>query len=143
MLPESTRCSFPGCGEFGGHDHHITYDPECKKPLCELHHKEITHLNGIQSRKYGYTKLTNKFRWWIWYQWTEGKLRSRRTKKAREWTDGWGQPTIVMQSVPDLVLATTPASPKQKRKKAKPKKRIQKKAALKRLKPPRKRKSKR
>jgi hypothetical protein len=95
MLPEPTRCSFTGCTEFGGHQHHITYDPEWKEPLCESHHKEITHLNAIQSRKYHYIKLSNRFRRWIWFQWIEGKLKPRRTRKAQEWTDDWNRNHII------------------------------------------------
>jgi len=99
MLPQA-HCCYPGCIEFGGHQHHVTYDPECKKPLCDKHHREITHLNGIQSRKYNYAKLTNKFRWWIWYQWLEGKLKPRRTRKAQEWTNEWDlKATVVPLSV--------------------------------------------
>src|SRR5262249_37462839 len=90
----------------------------------EKHHKEITHLNGIQSRKYNYTKLSNRFRWWIWFQWIEGKLKVRNTKKAQEWTDGWGrQPTVL--PIPEPVLINTSEQKKpRKRKKVAPKKKV-------------------
>ena len=93
MLPELPRCVFPGCGEWGDHRHHITYDPKVIKDLCFRHHEEITILNGQQARKYR-GHLSNKHRWWIWYAWTRGELRvRRRTRKALEWTENWvGRP---------------------------------------------------
>jgi hypothetical protein len=118
MLPLPTRCCFPLCSEFGGHQHHVTYDPECKKPLCGKHHKEITHLNGIQSRKYNYAKLTNKFRWWIWFQWIEGRLKARRTKLAQEWTKEWDKKaTIVISTDPPPLPIPCPPKPKRASKK--------------------------
>ena len=122
MLPEPMRCCFPGCTEFGGHKHHVTYNPEYTQPLCEKHHKEITHLNGIQSRKYHYVKLTNRFRRWIWFQWLDGKLRPRRTRKAQEWTNEWdesdGSPERSLRSPTDA-LPSTEVKKKQKRRKRK------------------------
>jgi hypothetical protein len=88
VLPAPPRCSFPGCTNSALHDHHITYDPEVIKPLCRLHHEEITIINGIQARKYR-RGLSNKHRWWAWYQWTQGKLKPRRTKKAMEYLEDW------------------------------------------------------
>lgn len=88
MLPAPERCCYPTCQEFARHDHHVTYDPEVIKPLCKDHHKEITMLNGIHARKIR-GSLSNRYRWWIWYQWLEGKLKPRRTRKAREYVDGW------------------------------------------------------
>jgi hypothetical protein len=88
MLPEPPRCVFPGCPEWADHPHHVTYEPEVIKLLCFGHHEQITFLNGQQARKYR-TVLSNKFRWWIWYQWIAGKLKPRRTQKAREWTEDW------------------------------------------------------
>ena len=82
------RCAFPGCEEFAGHTHHITYVPEVTKGLCVRHHEEITILNGQQGRKYR-SPLSNKFRWWIWFQWTRGKIKLRRTRKSLEWVDEW------------------------------------------------------
>jgi len=122
MLPEPTRCCFPGCTKFGGHKHHVTYEPECTKPLCEDHHKEITHLNGIQSRKFNYVKLSTKFRWRIWFLWIRGELKPRRTKKAQEWTDGWDKApanTSMVPSVPEIALEeTVPLKKKRNKKKA-------------------------
>jgi hypothetical protein len=88
VLLEPITCSFPGCTRFGLHNHHITYEPEVTKPLCVEHHEEITILNGQQARKIGRT-LSNKHRWWIWFSWTKGELRIRRTKKAMEYIEGW------------------------------------------------------
>lgn len=88
MLPEPKRCAFPACGELGRHDHHIVYDPDVIRPLCITHHKEITILNGLQARKIK-RALTRRHRWWIWFQWTSGTLKPRRTKKALEWVHDW------------------------------------------------------
>jgi hypothetical protein len=110
--------------KFGGHQHHVTYEPECKKPLCDTHHKEITHLNGIQSRKYHYAKLTNKFRWWIWFQWIEGKLKPRRTKLAQEWTNEWDRKPTIAAVDPEPLPIPEPPKPKPA-----PKKRAAKKKA--------------
>jgi hypothetical protein len=139
MLPEPTRCSFPGCTEFGGHQHHVTYDPEYKKPLCEKHHKEITHLNGIQSRKYNYVKLSNRFRRWIWFQWIEGKLKPRRTKLAQEWTSEWDSPASLIAVDPNPLPRPEPTKPKRAPKKRSPKKKIKPKREKARSKPQKKR----
>ena len=45
-------------------------------------------LNGQQARKYRH-ELSNKHGWWIWYQWIDGKLKPRRTRKALEWSESW------------------------------------------------------
>jgi hypothetical protein len=87
-MPEPPRCAYPGCPRWGAHNHHITYDPEVKKWLCVRHHEEITILNGQQGRKYR-RGLSNQHRWWIWYQWTQRKLKVRRTRKALEWVEEW------------------------------------------------------
>jgi hypothetical protein len=102
MIPTPDRCCFPNCTEFADHTHHITYNPEVTKPLCRPHHEEITILNGQQARKVRH-ELSNKHRWWIWYQWLDGKLRIRRTKKALEYIEEWDQ-RIALQS--DSQLAT-------------------------------------
>ena len=82
------KCAFPDCGEWGIHRHHITYDPEVVKPLCVGHHEQITILNGQQGRRVRHG-LSNQHRWWIWYQWTAGKLKVRRTRKALEYIEDW------------------------------------------------------
>lgn len=87
-LPEPPNCAFPGCKERGEHRHHITYDPEVTKYLCARHHEEITILNGQQSRKYR-RELSNRHRWWVWFQWTQGKMKVRRTKRALEYIEEW------------------------------------------------------
>ena len=90
MLPEPPRCAFPGCPEWGDHKHHIVYRPEpVIRRLCFRHHEEITHLNGQQSRKYGWIVLSNTFRWRIWHRWLRGELKPRRTRKALEYTESW------------------------------------------------------
>lgn len=91
VIPAPQSCCFPGCARFAEHRHHITYDPEVIKPLCRQHHEEITIINGQQGRKIR-CDLSNKHRWWIWYQWTGGKLKPRRTKKALEYLEGWDSP---------------------------------------------------
>src|SRR5260370_34749028 len=90
LMPEPPRCAYPGCLAWGAHNHHITYDPEVKKWLCVRHHEEITILNGQQGRKYG-RGLSNKHRGRIWYQWTQGKLKVRRTRLSLEWIEEWEQ----------------------------------------------------
>jgi hypothetical protein len=80
--------------EFADHTHHVTYNPEVTKPLCRPHHEEITILNGQQARKVRH-ELSNKHRWWIWFQWLEGKLKVRRTKKALEYIEEWDQRTTI------------------------------------------------
>jgi hypothetical protein len=91
-------CSFPGCPDPAEHTHHITYDPSVTKPLCRKHHEDITIINGQQARKNRrkrnwresqYLRLSNKHRWWIWFQWLNGTLKPRRTKKALEWLKDW------------------------------------------------------
>ena len=91
MLPTPQMCSYRGCDKFGVHNHHVTYDPEVIKPLCRFHHEEITIINGQQARKYR-RELSNKQRWWIWFQWNDGKLKARRTRKALEYIQEWDRP---------------------------------------------------
>jgi hypothetical protein len=91
-LPEPPRCGFPSCTDWGVHEHHITYEPPVTKRLCVRHHEEITIINGQQARKYR-RSLSNKHRWWIWFQWIEGKLNARRTRKALEYTEEWAAGT--------------------------------------------------
>jgi len=92
VMPELPRCSFPSCTDWGEHDHHITHDPPVTKRLCVRHHEEIIIINGQQARKYR-RSLSNKHRWWIWFQWIEGKLKARRIRKALEYTEEWGAGT--------------------------------------------------
>jgi hypothetical protein len=92
VMPEPLRCSFPSCADWGEHDHHITYEPPVTKRLCVRHHEEITIINGQQARKYR-RSLSNNHRWWIWYQWIQGKLKARRTRKALEYTGEWAAGT--------------------------------------------------
>ena len=105
MIPTPDRCCFPRCPEFADHTHHITYHPEVTKPLCRPHHEEITILNGQHARRVRH-ELSNKHRWWIWYQWLEGKLRVRRTKKALEYIEEWDRMTTPQSdsrfATPDL-----------------------------------------
>jgi hypothetical protein len=111
LMPEPPRCAFPGCQEWCSHNHHITYDPEVTKRLCVRHHEEITILNGQQARKYR-VPLSNKFRWRIWFQWTQGKMKVRRTRKSLEWTEGWqdqlaAQPEVPRAPETPVILART------------------------------------
>ena len=87
-LPTAVSCSFPACQKLGDHDHHVVYNPDMIKPLCVIHHKEITMLNGIQARKIRH-ELSRQHRWWIWFQWMKGELKPRRTKQALEWVREW------------------------------------------------------
>jgi hypothetical protein len=86
MLLTSFQCAFPGCKKFGAENHHITYNPEVTKRLCTRHHEEITILNGHKGRAVRHG-LSNRHRWWIWYQWLEGNLKVRRTKKAMQYIE--------------------------------------------------------
>jgi hypothetical protein len=105
-------CCFPGCSGSAEHWHHVVYRPEeVIKPLCSLHHKEITMLNGQQSRKYGYYQLSNNFRWRIWYQWLEGKLKPRRTAKALEYVEEWDR---VPTPLPDSIARPAEQAPNKK-----------------------------
>jgi hypothetical protein len=88
ILPTPRRCFFPECSELGVHRHHVVYEPDVIRPLCIRHHEEITMLNGLQARRIR-RGLTRRHRWWIWFQWIEGKLKPRRTKKALEWVEAW------------------------------------------------------
>jgi hypothetical protein len=74
--------------EWAVHEHHVTYEPVVTKHLCVRHHEEITIINGQQARRIRIT-LSNKHRWWIWFQWVEGKLKARRTQKALEYIEEW------------------------------------------------------
>jgi hypothetical protein len=91
VFAEPLKCAFPGCEKYAAHDHHITYDPEVIKGLCARHHEEITILNGQHGRK-NRSPLSNKYRWWIWYQWTQRKMKVRRTRKSVEWIEDWYAP---------------------------------------------------
>jgi len=104
VLPEPPRCAFPSCTDWGEHEHHITYDPPVTKRLCIRHHEEITIINGQQARKYR-RSLSNKHRWWAWYQWTEGKLKPRRTRKALEYTEEWAAGTVASDEETPMWLA--------------------------------------
>jgi hypothetical protein len=102
VLPR--RCEFPGCTRHGDHRHHIVYRPEeVVRRLCCEHHAEITMLNGIHGRRVRH-QLSNDHRWWIWRQWTGGKLKPRRTRKALEYIQEWGRK-------PDSPLAVGPRLP--------------------------------
>jgi hypothetical protein len=86
VLLTSYQCAFPGCKEFGEENHHITYSPEVTKRLCKVHHEEITILNTQRGGKLRHA-VSNKDRWRIWFQWIQGKLKVRRTKKAMEYIE--------------------------------------------------------
>jgi hypothetical protein len=112
LMPEPPRCAFPSCTDWGGHDHHITYEPPVTKRLCVRHHEEITIINGQQARKYRRT-LSNKHRWWAWYQWIEGELKARRTRKALEYTEEWTAGTareveVAEVKTPEMERALSP-----------------------------------
>ena len=126
MIPRPPRCSFPTCTRTAEHQHHIVYYPEeVISPLCRAHHEEITMLNGIHGRRVRHT-LSNKHRWWIWYQWREGSLRPRRTRKALAYIEEWdtkpNEPSIIVESPPPEPVEEAPkrirrsASRKQKTK---------------------------
>jgi hypothetical protein len=131
LVTPPPRCAFPGCGEWGDHQHHITYDPPVIKWLCIGHHEQITILNGQQARKYR-VPLSNRFRWRIWFQWTQGKMKVRRTQKALEWTEYWQRPVVQLEyprtpEVPVIPASTEPIAEKNgrtKRKKATARKRV-------------------
>ena len=91
LLPQPTprpKCAKKGCNDDATQDHHVTYAPEVIKPLCEKHHEEITAINGAKARKV-HGELSNKHRWFLWFQWQEGKVRPRRTWKHQQW---WNAP---------------------------------------------------
>jgi hypothetical protein len=127
VMPEPPRCAFPGCLVPGRHEHHITYDPPATKRLCVRHHEEITIINGQQARKYR-RSLSNKHRWWAWYQWIEGKLKPRRTRKALEYT---GECTC--GTAQEVEVASEVTSPETE--KASPPKRVRKDKEKKQKKP--------
>jgi hypothetical protein len=85
VLPD---CSFPGCEKWGIYDHHVTYEPPVIKPLCREHHEDITIINRAKAGRQK-SPLSNRQRWWIWYQWREGKLKPRRTRGALEYVSEW------------------------------------------------------
>ena|SRR5437899_6870688 len=99
LLPSPERCCYPGCSALAHHQHHVTYIPEVIKPLCRPHHEEITILNGQQARKYR-RGLSNRHRWWIWFQWFAGKLKGRRTRKALEYISEWDRTPAVRVTLP-------------------------------------------
>jgi hypothetical protein len=121
LMPEPPRCAFPRCPVPARHEHHITYDPPVTKDLCIPHHKEITIINGQQARKYR-RELSAKHRWWIWFQWIEGKLKARRTQKALEYIGEWDTYSPPKVEVTNVVAAAPeptkiePPKPKRKRK---------------------------
>ncbi len=89
-IPTPLPCSFPGCTAFADHRHHITYDPEVVKPLCRKHHEDITIINRAQAGRIR-APLSNRHRWWIWFQWTDGMLKPRRTRGALDYISEWGK----------------------------------------------------
>jgi hypothetical protein len=91
IVLQRTQCCYPGCSDYADHQHHVTYEPEAIKPLCRTHHEDITIINGQQSRKYR-RGLSNRHRWWIWFQWLDGKLKPRRTRKALDYIEEWDRP---------------------------------------------------
>lgn len=116
MIVLPNRCEFPGCTRRGDHRHHIVYFPqEVIKLLCREHHAEITMLNGLHARRVRHP-LSNRHRWWIWYQWMEGKLKPRRTRKALEYIEEWDRkpdrsPPVSGPDLPERIEE----SPKKKR----------------------------
>lgn len=87
LLPQLAKCAKPGCTTFGTEKHHITYDPEVTVMLCQKHHEEITAINGVDARKYR-RDLSNKHRWFLYYQWRDGKRKARRSHLTRAWESG-------------------------------------------------------
>lgn len=91
-LPAPTRftapCTFPSCEAIGTEKHHITYNPEVTKWLCKKHHEEITAINSVEARRFKYKQLSNKHRWFLWFQWIEGKLKPRRSHLTKAWNAG-------------------------------------------------------
>jgi hypothetical protein len=136
IVPSHQRCCYPNCGQYADHQHHVTYTPEVTKALCRAHHEDITIINGQQARKYR-RGLSNRHRWWIWFQWQEGKLKPRRTRKALDYIAVWDDPSsrapqMLMGHEPPAQSASMPEStdaPTEATKKRRPKKK--KKAAAK------------
>lgn len=87
------QCFYPNCERPAAHDHHVTYKPPVTKPLCRQHHEDITIINcNRAARRFGaikFQKLSNKYRWWIWFQWIEGNLEPIRTPGALKWIAKW------------------------------------------------------
>jgi len=130
MLLTSHRCCFSGCAELADHTHHVTYSPEVTKPLCRKHHEGITILNGQQARKVRHG-LSNKHRWWIWFQWVEGKLKPRRTRKALEYIEEWdGTPVVQARPAADRAVQPEQIETLRRAKKPKTRKRKIKSAAI-------------
>jgi hypothetical protein len=82
------KCSVEGCNNEGTNNHHITYDPEVKKPLCQSHHEEITAIYSNQ----GYWQrhpLSNKQRWKLWFLFVEGRKHASFTDaNLKRWHGG-------------------------------------------------------
>lgn len=85
---ELRRCKFPGCPNAGSEGHHVTYEPPVIFPLCKGCHRDITVVNvnaGAKQRR----QLTNKQRWFLWFQWTQGKLKPVYDENADRWLATW------------------------------------------------------
>jgi len=75
----SEKCSVLNRVNLATERHHVTYEPEVIKGLCEVHHLEITAMHTHQMKYQGHG-LSNKQRWYIWYKFTQGKKRVKITK---------------------------------------------------------------
>ena len=86
--PVFCNCAFPGCDRDGIQRHHVTYVPEVVKPLCDLHHGQITAIHGMESRRYHYRELSNNHRWHMWYGFIKGEIKPRKSHLTEAWQTG-------------------------------------------------------
>ena len=59
------------CAKPAWHEHHITYTPEEKVPLCIVCHEIITRMNGAEGLRLR-VRLTNATRKRIWREFLSG-----------------------------------------------------------------------
>lgn len=80
------KCKFLGCEETENLEgHHVIYPDGPLAFLCAKHHLWLTAINSHQARKQK-KALTEKQRWYLFYNFIEGKLKKPRiTKLDREW----------------------------------------------------------
>jgi hypothetical protein len=80
------RCVVTGCEEEGIERHHVTYNDPVIRVLCSKHHLQITAINSHTARKQHHA-LSDKQRWFLWFKFKEGLIKTRITHLDRQWNN--------------------------------------------------------
>lgn len=98
-MKEKKKCFVKSCEKISEHNHHVTYKPPMLRPLCRIHHEDITIVNTNWAWRIK-KKLSTEVRKMLWEKWLKGEIHPERTPEALAWISKWRKPRKV-KLVPD------------------------------------------